>query len=315
MAHTSFRLRWQWIASGVGLLLLISIVGLALHAATRLSSILSPFSEPTCCQPPADSRLPVRDVQLTTTDRLSLTCWYLPSHNRAAVILMHGEGGNRTAMLSHIAMLAQQGYGVLICDRRAHGASSGSQRSWGWLEVTDIAPMLTYVQRQPDVDPQRIGVFGFSMGAQIALRAATQYPAIHAVVADGATPATVGDLFPPVTVTEWPRSAIDWLDNWFVDRFLERALHIPLPRSVVEALAHRPAIPLLLIATGQTGHGRELRQVQWFAAVARNPKDVDVWEIPDVGHGEGLAKYPSEYRQRVIHFFDRALLENTLKAQ
>jgi hypothetical protein len=97
------------------------------------------------------------------------------------------------------------------------------------------------------------------MGAQIALRATRVYPAIHAVVADGPVPATTDDLFPAAGVTEWPRLGIDWLDNWFVDRLLERQLRMPAPTSVVQAVAQRTQ-PLLIISTGQSGHGRELRQ-------------------------------------------------------
>ncbi|MEE3719125.1 alpha/beta fold hydrolase [Tumidithrix elongata RA019] len=302
-------LRWQWIALCIVGFVLAILIGTSIHAYTRLDSIIFPLSDPTCCQNPTDANFGVKSIQLKTTDRISLACWYLPSHNHAAIAVLHGEGGNRKSMLPHITMLAKEGYGVLTCDRRAHGASTGTQRSWGWLDVNDVEPMLSSILLDPNVDPNRIGVFGFSMGAQVALRAATRYPAIRAVIADGAVPATTGDLFPPASVTEWPRASIDWLDNWFVDRFLEQTLHMSAPMPVVQALAQRPLHPLLLIATGQTGNGRELRQVEWFYNVAQQPKQI--WELPDVGHGEGLAKYPSAYSQRIVNFFNSALLERS----
>jgi hypothetical protein len=69
----------------------------------------------------------------------------------------------------------------------------------------------------------------------------------------------------------------------------------------------------LIISTGQSGHGRELRQPVWFVAAARVPKDH--WELPDVGHGEGLTKHPAEYAQRVLGFFATALLAQMTSTQ
>jgi uncharacterized protein len=194
----------------------------------------------------------------------------------------------------------------LRCDRRAHGESTGNSRSWGWLEVGDVSTMLIYIQQQPDVDPSRIGILGFSMGAQVALRSAAQFDKVRAIVADGATPAVTADLFPPQDLSQWPRFSIDWLNNWMVDKFLERHLQISAPTPVVSTLVQRSKQPILLIATGQTARGRELQQVGWYYAVAIAPKQL--WEIPDVSYSEGLAKHPTEYAQRVLNFYAIALL-------
>ncbi|MEI7768518.1 MAG: alpha/beta fold hydrolase [Chloroflexales bacterium] len=306
------RYRWRYLLI-LPTLLLLAVLAIGIHAYARFTTMIVPLRDRACCALPADTGLAITPVVVTTADHLALTCWYLPSQNRAAIILLHGEGGSRQTMLAHLRMFAQHGYGVLSCDRRGHGASGGDQRSWGWLDVGDVGPMLDDIQRRPEVDPAHIGVLGFSMGAQIMLRATAQYPAIHAVVADGPVPATTADLFPAAGVTEWPRVSVDWLDNWFVDRLLEHQLHMPAPTSVVQAVAQRPAQPLLIISTGQSGHGRELRQAAWFVAAARAAKDL--WEIPDVGHGEGLAKHPADYAQRVLGFFDTALLAQTTTAQ
>jgi uncharacterized protein len=303
---SKWRLRiWWFVFGGLGLMG-FGLVSIGILAYKRIPEITAPMRSPGCCTLPASSGLPYKLVQLTTQDKIRLACWYMPSRNRAAIIVLHGEGGNRLAMLSHIKMFTKAGYGVLTCDRRAHGESTGNNRSWGWLEVDDVGTMLTYVQQQSDVDPSRIGIFGFSMGAQIALRSAAQFNTLRAIVADGATTAVTADLSPPQDLSQWPRFGIDWLNNWMGDKFLERHLQTPAPTSVVSALVKRSNQPLLLIATGQTARGRELQQVGWYYAVAIAPKQL--WEIPDVAHGEGLAKHPTEYAQRVLNFFAIALL-------
>jgi uncharacterized protein len=299
-------LRLWWFVLGSLGLLGVGIVSIGILAYKRIPEITAPMRSPGCCTLRANSGLPYKLVQLTTQDKIQLACWYMPSRNRSAIIVLHGEGGNRLAMLPQITMFAKAGYGVLTCDRRAHGESTGNSRSWGWLEVDDVGTMLTYIQQQSDVDPSRTGIFGFSMGAQVALRSAAQFDALRAIVADGATPAVTADLSLPQDLSQWPRFGIDWLNNWMVDKFLERHLQTPAPTPVVSALVQRSKQPILFIAAGQTARGRELQQVGWYYAVAAAPKQL--WEIPDVAHGEGLAKHPTEYARRVLDFFAIALL-------
>ena len=56
----------------------------------------------------------------STEDDLTLQGWYIPSTNRAAVVLVHAFNGNRTGTIYHAALLAKHGYGVLLYDTRAH---------------------------------------------------------------------------------------------------------------------------------------------------------------------------------------------------
>jgi lysylphosphatidylglycerol synthetase-like protein (DUF2156 family) len=44
---------------------------------------------------PADRGMPYEDVQLRTSDNVRLATWYVPSRNRAAVVLLHGAGSTR----------------------------------------------------------------------------------------------------------------------------------------------------------------------------------------------------------------------------
>src|SRR5512136_1401988 len=61
---------------------------------------------------PSDFGLEYQAVTLTSEDGLKLAAWYVPSRNRAAVILQHGIFVNRSSMLGPAAMLARHGYGL-----------------------------------------------------------------------------------------------------------------------------------------------------------------------------------------------------------
>ena len=66
---------------------------------------------------------------------------------------------------------------------------------------------------------------------------------------------------------------------------------------------------MFLIYSGHPLGGEELNE-QFYAA-AGEPKTL--WKIADAGHTGGLDTHPEEYEQRVIAFFDRALLLKQMK--
>ena len=72
-------------------------------------------------------------VEFDAADGLKLSGWYAPSRNGAAVVLVHGGGGNRTGPLDHAQLLRRHGYGVLLYDSRGRGESDGTPDAWGPL--------------------------------------------------------------------------------------------------------------------------------------------------------------------------------------
>ena len=92
---------------------------------------------------PADRELDFVDAEFVTTDGVTLSGWYLPSSNGAAVVLLHGASSTRTAVLDKAAVLAEHGYGVLLYDARGHGRSGGTAMDFGWYGDLDIAAALS----------------------------------------------------------------------------------------------------------------------------------------------------------------------------
>jgi uncharacterized protein len=66
-------------------------------------------------------------VTFESADGLQLSGWYEPSENGAAVVLVHGGGGDRTGPLDHAALLRRHGDGVLVYDSRGRGESEERQ--------------------------------------------------------------------------------------------------------------------------------------------------------------------------------------------
>jgi len=135
-----------------------------------------------------------RPVTFNAGDGLRLSGWYVPSENRAAVVIVHGGGGDRTGSLRHAALLARHGYGVLVYDARGRGASQGASNQFGWDWPKDVQGALAFLRHRPDVDPHRIGGLGLSTGADVLLQVAAErrHP-LGAAVGDGATTESLAD--------------------------------------------------------------------------------------------------------------------------
>src|SRR5690606_16506366 len=96
-------------------------------------------------------------LAVETADGVRLAAWYVPSTNRAAVVLLHGAGSTRSNVLRHAAVLADNGYGVLLLDARGHGESEGRAMDFGWWGDADVTAAVEALAGRADVDPDRIG--------------------------------------------------------------------------------------------------------------------------------------------------------------
>lgn len=261
--------------------------------------LVRPANQAVCCQTPADHGLAYENVSIPS-DEVVLSGWYIPSQNGAAIILLHGLGGTRLSMLDRATILADAGYGVLLYDMRGHGETEHPYRTVGWEDTKDVAAAVAYLQERKEIDAERIGIMGFSLGGQVAIRAAAELEAITAVAADGPGDATAKD-FPRETGDDW----FSVITVWLVGKGITLRTGIPTPRSVSETVADIAPRPLFLISSGQTGGNIEQRMVGRYFRLAGEPKTL--WEIPEAAHGGGLVARPEEYADRLVQFFDEAL--------
>ena len=246
---------------------------------------------------PADRGLTFVDAGFTTSDGVHLSGWYLPSHNGAAAVLLHGSGETRTSVLDHAVVLARAGFGVLMFDARGHGRSGGDANEFGWYGDRDARAAVNYLARRSDVHGGRIAAVGESMGGEEAIGAAASDTRIKAVVAEGALWRVPAD-------TAWlahdPAGLIARATNWLQAQVTGLLSGAPEPAGLRDALAATAPRPVLLIA------GRdEIKGDRTYRDAT--PTNVDLWEMPDTAHTRGLATHPDEWRARVVGFLDAAL--------
>ncbi len=101
-----------------------------------------------------------------------------PANGWPVIIFNHGyippaEYRTTERYAAYVDALARSGYIVLKSDYRGHGDSEGEATGgYGSPAYTvDVLNALASIRRFPDADPERIGMWGHSMGGHITLRA------------------------------------------------------------------------------------------------------------------------------------------------
>jgi len=205
-------------------------------------------------------------------------------------------------MLHHAAFLHEGGYPVLLLDLRCCGESGGSAVTFGGREREDVAAAVAYLREQPELDGERIGVLGLSLGGALALMAAADCPAVRAVVAESSfrnVHSVVRQNFR--VATRLPHFPFAPLTIWLVERrWGVRAARIA-PEREIGALENCA----VLLIHAENDSVVSVQDAHALFSAAREPKEL--WLIPDAGHAQAYLSERDTYAERVRQFFDRWL--------
>lgn len=249
--------------------------------------------------------LPYRDVSFESGDGTLLHGWYLPSENGTGVVVLHGSGSTRSDVLDHAGVLARHGYGVVLFDARGHGQSEGRGMDLGWFGEDDTRGAIDFLEDQPEITSERIGLLGLSMGGEIAVGTAGIDTRVAAVVAEGATNRVAEDkaYLSRYGLRGATQQRVDWLTSALTDLLTTAPRPAPLRDSVTVATTRTdPATFLLITAGDDPDEGYAADHV-----CAGAPTACDVWTVPGAGHTQGLRVGGPEWEGQVTGFLDRAL--------
>ena len=172
----------------MGLLLLaVAAVGLI----DLLHRQLVFFPDRVISRTPAEIGLDFAEVYFSTADGVRLHGWFIPApaaaHHPAhpelvagpanlTLLWFHGNAGNLGYQVDDLAALRQwTAANIFIFDYRGYGNSAGQPSERGFYR--DARAAWTYLLTRPDIDPQRIILYGRSLGTAAAVELAAAPPA------------------------------------------------------------------------------------------------------------------------------------------
>ena len=115
------------------------------------------------------------DVRVPAEGGIELGAWlFLPEGDcpHPAITMAHGFAGTKEHGLERFAQAyAAAGFVVLVHDHRNFGRSGGGLRGdiGPWRQIADWRRAISYLERRPEVDPTRIGLWGTSYAGGHAL--------------------------------------------------------------------------------------------------------------------------------------------------
>jgi fermentation-respiration switch protein FrsA (DUF1100 family) len=239
-----------------------------------------------------ENNIPYQEVELTTKDGIKLAAWYTAPQNNVVILVAHGYNGNRPENI--YAMLAENGYGVLAWDFRAHGQSGGDICSLGYYEQLDVEAALDYALSQPDV--KHVGAWGGSMGGATVILTAAQRPEIEAVVSDSAFP-TLEDVMKINT----PIKVMQPFVLFFGARLSGSKIDQVRPVDEIAKISPRA----VFIIDGWDGAAIAMNSPYRLFDAAGEPKQL--WVEDGVPHLAMYENDPANYEKKVIGFLDEHL--------
>ncbi|MCD2187806.1 alpha/beta hydrolase [Actinomycetospora soli] len=160
------------VAATLGVVVLLLVAGLWLGQRWL---IYAPDTSPV---PAAATVLPgASDVALRTADGLTLGAWFVPAEGPrrdVTVLVANGNAGDRSQRAPLAAALRAEGLDVLLLDYRGYGGNPGSPSEEGL--AADARAAYDHLVSTRAVPPQRLVLFGESLGAAVAARLAVEVP-------------------------------------------------------------------------------------------------------------------------------------------
>lgn len=219
------------------------------------------------------------------------------------VLLIHGFAEDPSTLGARMEALNRHGWDVAALDARAHGRSGGDRGSFGGREAADVAAWLDALTVSGRLGPGPLAIWGRSMGAAIALRAAVDNPSIAALVLE----APYLDLEDTLRVVlKRRRVPAPSLTARLIMRRARDLAGVSLTRPRPIDLAPSVSAPALVVH-GENDSLIPAAEAQRFARAFRRP--AIFIEVPDAGHNSVVDVGGPALLDRVATFLDEAVTE------
>lgn len=291
----SRRIRWVWI-SGLQLAVVVPLL-VFIMGAVAADRAVRPVRKPVPPVCPCVAHVRCRDAQTTSADGTVLKGWYYEpdAPNGSALLMLHGVGDNRVAVVGLGTVYEKAGYSVLVPDLRGHG-ESGGLISYGIQDEADVRAWANWMQAQPGVG--NLYGFGASLGGSVLLESLRTETRFSAVIAESA----YSD-FPSIAEERVRRNApaaLKWMTPPVVASgilWTRLRYGIDLRASSATDGVRHSKTPILL-AHGLADYLTSPDNSRVLASA--NPALTQLWLVPGAAHANLWAKAKREFEERTL---------------
>lgn len=194
--------------------------------------------------------------------------------NYPAVILCHGAAGCKDSRIieSIAKFLNENNIAAFRIDIRGHGESEGVFSLKGWLE--DINSAILYLTKRIEIDPERIGLLGHSLGGSLGLVSAVKNQAIKAYA--GLAPASNLKPIIPFVIASYKLKEFKFSDD-ITPENVEKFVEENNPINLVNKL-QKP----ILLTYGDNDEFLHVLKINELFEKANEPKELKV--VKDADH-------------------------------
>lgn len=226
------------------------------------------------------------------TDRTDLDGFWVPAERSDAptFLYLHGQDATIGKNLDHTLRLHQLGYNVLVFDYRGFGKSFGEDKPSEKSVYEDSEAAWDYLTQHLGIDPERVFIYGHSLGGAIAIELSVNHPEAAGLITECTFTSTL-----EMTKQRY-RGAL---------RFLPMDLILQHRFDSLKKVASLQ-IPVMLI------HGTADRRVPAFMSeklfqAAPEPKELLLIEGGEHSNSGSIGLV--EYRDRVSSFVEKHLYQ------
>lgn len=206
-----------------------------------------------------------------------------------------------SVQLGELARLASAGYVVVASQYRGNGGGEGREEYMG-KDLQDVLSLVDLLENRPDVDPERIGMLGWSRGGATTFSSLKKTSKIKAAAVGGPAVNYVR------IIEEEPEMAEYW--SKFIPGYHDDPKGVMAARSVLFWVDQLPRNVPILIVHGAADKKVATRDVLAVALEMEQlgiPFELSIFE----GGDHGLRQHRDDAFEQIIRWFDRHLRRDT----
>ncbi len=205
------------------------------------------------------SGLPLEEVRFQAADGAQLFGWHVEAAaDRPVMLWCHGNAGNISHRLENLRLLYQLGLSVFLFDYRGYGKSQRIRPSERGL-YEDAYGAYDYLTRTRKIRPERIVLFGRSLGTTVAGELAVQRSAA-ALILESAFPSIEA-----VAKFHYGGLPVHWLLG-AEHRLIDRLPQLSLPKLII----HGDKDDLIPIELGRQVFDAAISPKEWYVIQGAN---------------------------------------------